>query len=298
MKKIGIWLGLSILMMILWIVGAMIGNAVFPSSLMEMETENTAASGLLFLLVSALNAGIILHLIYQSRYRGWKLVISVFLISFGIQYFMSQIETLWFNDSLGLPVMGIAAIVFGGAITLFLFTLIAIWITGKLKSAQDKSDASKPVKFNVKKIILLSIVIWPIIYFTFGYYVAWQFADIRLFYSGNTEMESLASMMKENILSGLYLFQIFRGFIWVFIGLLVLKLVKGSRVSSSILLGLLFTILSCSGLLLENPFMPEMVRLGHLLETSTSNFIWGFLMAWVLWRPVSGKASDLDAKML
>ncbi len=285
MKKILVWLGLSILMMVLWMAGAMIGNAVFPSSLTEMETDNSATAGLLFLLVSALNAGIILYLIYRSRYTGWKLITSVFLISFGIQYFMSQIETLWFNDSLGLPVMGIAAIVFGGAFTLFVFAVLAVWITRKFKSEEGSVDDQSQSKYGWKKIIILSIVIWPIIYFAFGYYVAWQFADLRLFYSGSTEIESLAYMMKENILSGLYLFQFFRGFIWVFIGILVLKLAKGSRVSTAVLLGLLFTILGCSGLLLPNPFMPETVRYAHLLETSTSSFIWGFLIVWVLWKP-------------
>ena len=34
MKKIAIWLGLSILMMILWVAGLMIGNLIFPSNLM------------------------------------------------------------------------------------------------------------------------------------------------------------------------------------------------------------------------------------------------------------------------
>lgn len=285
MKKIAIWLGLSILMMILWIAGAMIGNIVFPSSLTEMEMENTATSGLLFFMVSALNAGMILYLIYRSRYTGWKLVGHVFLITFGIQYFMSQIETIWFNDSLGLPVKGIAAIVLGGAITLFVFAVLATWITGKLKPEPDKIEDRIRTGFSVKKIILLSIVIWPLIYFAFGYFIAWQFADLRLFYSGTTKMESLASIMKENVVSGLYLFQFFRGFVWVFIGILVLKLAKGNKFSNSLLLGLLITILGCSGLLLPNPFMPETVRLAHLLETSTSSFIWGFLIVWVLWQP-------------
>ena len=157
MKKILVWLGLSILMMMLWIAGLMIGNAVFPSSLTEMETENTASSGLLFLLVSALNAGIILYLIYQSRFTGWKLIISVFFISFGIQYFMSQIETLWFNDSLGLPIMGVAAIVLGGAFTLFVFTVLAVWITRKFKSDQDTDDDQSQSKYSWKKILLLLV---------------------------------------------------------------------------------------------------------------------------------------------
>lgn len=286
LKKIAIWFGLSILMMILWVVGLMLGNMVFPSNLMEMETDNDGTAGFIFLLVSALNAGIILKLIYKARYTGWKLAGLVFLVSFGIQYFMSQIETVWFNDSLGLPGNGIAAIVLGGAFTLIAFIAIAIWITGKFKSVTDKSNDTQGSGFIVKKILLLSAVIWPLIYFAFGYFVAWQFEDVRLLYSGTTEIDSFVEVMKGNFQSGLYLFQIFRGFLWVFIGILVLRIARGTRISKGILLGLLFTILGSSGLLLPNPIMPEMVRMAHLLETSTSSFIWGFIIAWTLWQPI------------
>lgn len=285
LKKVGIWLGLSILMMILWVVGLMLGNMVFPSNLMEMETDSGGASGFLFFLVSALNAGIILILIYKARYTGWKLAGLVFLVSFGIQYFMSQIETVWFNDSLGLPGNGIAAIVFGGAFTLIAFSIITVWVTGKFKNEPNNINDSTRSRFNFKKIIVLSAIIWPLIYFAFGYFVAWQFKEVRLLYSGTTEIDSLLEIMKGNFESGLYLFQIFRGFLWVFIGLLVLKMARGNRVSKGILLGLLFTILGCSGLLLPNPVMPEMVRFAHLLETSTSSFIWGFIIVWTLCQP-------------
>ncbi|MBT8291675.1 MAG: hypothetical protein HKN52_09695 [Eudoraea sp.] len=290
LKKIAIWFGLSILMMILWVVGLMLGNMVFPSNLMEMETDNDGTAGFIFFLVSALNAGIILKLIYKARYMGWKLAGLVFLVSFGIQYFMSQIETVWFNDSLGLPGNGIAAIVLGGAFTLVAFIAIAIWITGKFKSEPDKRNNTPGLRFSVKKILLLSVVIWPLIYFAFGYFVAWQFEEVRLLYSGTTQIDSLSEIMKGNFQSGLYLFQIFRGFLWVFIGILVLKIARGTRISKSILLGLLFTILGSSGLLLPNPIMPETVRMAHLLETSTSSFIWGFIISWTLWQSVPGTA--------
>jgi len=35
-------------------------------------------------------------------------------------------------------------------------------------------------------------------------------------------------------------------------------------------------------LLLPNPYMPEPVRMAHLVETASSNFIFGVFVAWVL----------------
>jgi len=88
--------------------------------------------------------------------------------------------------------------------------------------------------------------------------------------------------MKGNFTSGLYFFQIFRGLIWIGIGYLVLVSIQGTTFHKAIILGLLFSVISSSQLLLPNPIMPDMVRIPHLIETSTSNFLWGFIVAWSL----------------
>ncbi|MGI9547358.1 MAG: hypothetical protein ACR2MM_08985 [Flavobacteriaceae bacterium] len=295
-KKILVWIGLSITMMVLWIVGLMIGNAIFPSSLMDMETGNDSTGILWLLLASALNAWIILKLIYNSEFTSWKLVGYVFLVSFGIQYFMSQIETIWFNDSLQLPINGIWAIICGGAVTLLLFAIAATGFTRKFKQSSSIGPGKLMLKPLLKKIIVLSVIIWPLIYFMFGYLVAWQFAEVRMLYSGTTEMDSFISIMKGNLVSGLYAFQILRGFLWVLIGILVIQMTNCSRVKTGILLGLLFTILGSSGLLIPNPIMPEMVRMAHLIETSTSDFLWGFIIAWYLWQPKSNAFKESVVK--
>jgi hypothetical protein len=55
---------------------------------------------------------------------------------------------------------------------------------------------------------------------------------------------------------------------------------KGAMVHKGVVLGLLFTVLGSSGLILPNPVMPDMVRMAHLIETAPSSFIWGFIIAW------------------
>jgi len=35
-------------------------------------------------------------------------------------------------------------------------------------------------------------------------------------------------------------------------------------------------------LLLPNPYMPEPVRMAHLVETASSNLIFGFFIGWLL----------------
>lgn len=281
-----VWLGLSVLMMVFWFLGLIIGDRLFPSNLMEMAPDSGNYSELLFFLVCGLNTWIIMYFIYNSRHKGWTLAGILFLVTFGIQYFMSQIETLWFNDSLKLQINSIWAIVIGGAVMALLFSFTATWLTGKFRSSNE--SRIKQVKIQlypmVKRILLLSVVVWPLVYFLAGYLIAWQFAETRLFYSGTTEMDSFYSIMEANIASGLYFFQIFRGALWILIALLVMYTTRGSWIHKGLILGMLFAILGSSGLLLPNPVMPYMVRMSHLVETAPSSFIWGMVLAWFLWK--------------
>jgi len=291
MKKVLIWLGLSVLMTIFWIVGLIIGNAIFPSSITEMSADSDSSGGLILLLICALNTLVILYFIYNSQCKGWKMVGTIFLITFGLQYFMSQIETLWFNESINFPIKGIMAVVSGGFIMNLLFSVTATWFTGNFSSLKESS--SEKVKFDlmpmVKYFLLLSIIVWPVIYFLAGYLIAWQFADVRLLYSGTVEMDSFLSMMKVNVASGLYFFQILRGVLWILIALPALAIIRGSLVRKGVIIGLLFAVLSSSQLLIPNPFMSDMVRMGHLIETAPSNFLWGFIIAWFFGKLISSK---------
>ena len=88
--------------------------------------------------------------------------------------------------------------------------------------------------------------------------------------------------MASNFEEGLYRFQILRGFLWVGIGATIIHATDGSVHKKSLIVALLLAVLSSSQLLISNPIMPEGVRMAHLLETGTSNFVWGIIMTHVL----------------
>jgi hypothetical protein len=283
LKQMVIWIALSLGMCILWIVGMMIGNAIFPSSLMDAAGESQSGMQWL-LLICLLNTGVIMIFIFNSQVNGWRLVKLLFLITFGIQFFMSQIETVWFNDALKMPVNSILAVVTGGALMGMAFAIAAVWAMGKFnETSGPQVVVNKPeAKSLITRILLLAVFIWPMVYFLAGYFIAWQFDDIRQYYTGTTAMDGFFVMMQENFRSGLFLFQVIRGFLWVVIALIVLYPLNGSMPRRAIILGLLLSLLGGSQLILPNPIMPEMVRTGHLLEITISNFVWGLLLAWFL----------------
>jgi len=172
-----------------------------------------------------------------------------------------------------------------------LFSVTATWFTGNFRLIKESTVEKTKVELisMVKYFLLLSIIVWPVIYFLAGYFIAWQFADVRLFYSGTAEMDSFLSMMKVNVTSGLYFFQILRGVLWILIALPAIAVIRGSLIRKGIIIGLLFAVLSGSQLLIPNPFMSDMVRMGHLIETAPSNFLWGFIIAWCFGKLISNK---------
>ena len=247
-----------------------------------MNQESDSASLIPFLIVAIINCTIILVYIYNSRITGWRLVLTLFVLLFGLQYFMAQIESVWFNNALKMEDNAIYAILAGGFIASLAFSILAAAITGRLKGETKGFDQFPVTLPNISTVLLLAFIVWPVIYFLAGYYIAWQFEAVRLFYTNSPGIDSLAVMMERNIADKLYFFQMIRGLLWILIAGTALFSLKGSTLRKAIIVGLLLSILSSSQLLISNPIMPESVRMAHLLETSTSNFIWGLVISYGL----------------
>ncbi|OLD49726.1 MAG: hypothetical protein AUI63_02160 [Gemmatimonadetes bacterium 13_1_40CM_2_60_3] len=59
-------------------------------------------------------------------------------------------------------------------------------------------------------------------------------------------------------------------------------MLKGQRTETVLAIGLLFSVVMNAQLLLPNPYMPEPVRMAHLVETASSNLIFGVFVGWLL----------------
>ena len=78
----------------------------------------------------------------------------------------------------------------------------------------------------------------------------------------------------------LFLLQIARGLLWAVIAVPVIRMMKGEWWEAGLAVALLFAMTSAL-LLIPNPLMQPAVRMAHLLETSTSNFLFGWLVVLV-----------------
>jgi len=216
--------------------------------------------------------------IIRSRWSGWPLVLTMAVVLFGIMTFLSQIETVIFLKYLVdiVPAKVIPRLFLQGAIVAVLFSPLAVLVHGKMKQREFylmdfNTRLNMPVVQWVWKMALLA-VIYVLIYIGFGMFVFVPLAGdaFQQFYTG---LE-----MPPWILP----FQGLRALIWVALALPVIRMMKGSLWETGLAVSLLYAILMGGLLLLPNPYMPEEISRAHFVEVSLSNFLYGWIVVWVL----------------
>jgi ABC-type transport system involved in cytochrome c biogenesis ATPase subunit len=177
-------------------------------------------------------------------------------------------------------------LVSAGAVRASIFTPLAVWFLGRIKNSGQPGKKKSAMSFSawVWRFVGLT-ALYPIIYFLFGYYVAWQWDETRLFYSGTTAILPFISHFRGLFTSDPYFipFQLMRGALWTAFAMLVVNMMKAKRWESALAVALIFAGLLSSGIgLFPNPYMPSIVRQSHFYEIMSSMLLFGGIAGWVL----------------
>jgi len=131
----------------------------------------------------------------------------------------------------------------------------------------------------------------------FGYVVAWQFEELRIFYSGSAEKLNFWAQMFNNVKTDPFIFpfQIIRGILF---GAFVLPLMHVFKTKKAFItaISLIYVYLGIV-LISPNVLFPDAVRIAHFLECTTSMLLFGKIVANILWvntAPSLGEASLLS----
>ena len=272
------------LTIVLFICFVIAGGVVGQQDSASQAPEQTSTALIALLTVCFLNTVVLAHIILRSRWVGWRLIATTFFVFYGVMTFMSQIESAVFVTRL--PSGMLPRLFLMGALIAAPFSVLAVLILGKRKADTATTELNArlvmPTKEWAWKLEVIAIA-YLILYFTFGYFIAWQNPAVREYYGGSDEGSFFANM--STVLANTFWlipFQILRAMLWVAIALPVIRMMKGQWQETALTLGLLFAVLMNAQLLLPNPYMPEAVRMTHLIETASSNFIFGFLIGWLL----------------
>ena len=250
---------------------------------MDIQTSKMLMA---LLAVCFLDTLVLAFIILRSRWSGWRLIATVFYVFYGVMTFIAQIESLVFHI---LPPGVLPRLFLMGVLVTAPFSLLAVLILGKGKaepttSNEPNSRLIMPVKEWAWKLAVIAIA-YMILYSTFGYFIAWKNPAVQAYYGGIDEGNFLAHM-KAVFTTAPWLepFQALRGMLWALLALPVIRMMKGRWQETAIAVGLLFAVLMNSQLLLPTPLMPEAVRMTHLVETASYNFIFGYLIVWLFHR--------------
>jgi len=194
---------------------------------------------------------------------------------------MTQIETLFFGSSFdALSRLDVMFIMLAGLPSLLVTAPLAVRFF-RNKHAKALIRFKIDVKKTIVKIVIISMI-YLCVYMLFGYYVAWQFEELRLFYSGSAEKLGFLAQMAHNWEENpiIFPFQIIRGALFGLAAIPLLLIIPQDKKSFIISICLVY-LGTAIGLIIPNVLFPDAVRIAHLIEMSTSMLLFGVVVGTV-----------------
>jgi hypothetical protein len=275
--------GLTLLMSVLFATGTALTGVAAGAS------PRDAGGRVLALLTTCLVDTLLLSVfIIRSRLTGLRLVLATAVVYYGVKTFMTQVEVAYFMTNVTRDLLPrLFAMTLPTAV---IFPPVATLLFGKLRGrALPQPDAGPEASLGewAWKAALIGAVVYPVLFFGFGYFVAWRNPDVRAFYGG-TDNASVIVYYAGTFARDpfLYPFEVLRGLLWFALALPVVRTLKGRPWQIALLLALLFALTENGQLLMPNSLMPASVRFSHFIETASENFILGWAIVGLsFWRP-------------
>ena len=281
MIHIGKFIGLTILFFFCFILPTFLipVSPVLAAAAAEREANTTLMMLLLFSLMSAVA---ISYPIRHSVVGGFRLAASVIVTVFGFMTFMGQIETYYFRSAFpALSTADVLDIVYRGFLTALFFVPPAIIVWNKMKRGSN-IRVTIPWASWLWRAPLLALA-YICLYYGFGYYVAWQVPETRMFYTGSAELVGVVEHTRRVVTDTPLFFpmQFVRGLLWIVFALPLILILGGNRTRATVSLGLLGALFGLQ-ILLPNPLFPDAVRYAHTLETVPSTALYGALIGFCI----------------
>ena len=262
---------------------AVVSGALLANVSPQPAPEEAGKALLALLVISLINTAVWNYVILRAAWTRWKLILAIFFVFFGVSTLMPQIETAFFITSL--PQGMLPRLFIAGAIMAAVFSPLSVLILGKATARANGMSGYAWPRISAGAWILklsLIVVVYMVIYFTFGYFIAWKSAAVRAYYGGSDPgsfFGQIAGVLRDQ--PSLFLLQVGRALLWAAIAVPIMRMMRGKWWEAGLAVALVFAVAS-SQLLLPNPLMPYEVRMAHLVETATSNFLFGWLVVLIL----------------
>jgi hypothetical protein len=291
------WIALTAVLFVAFSLAAVISGVAKPQPAPAGGVaEGTAADSgpaagvLSLLLMCVMVSGAFSWAIVRSSAWGLRLLLALFMAYFGLGTFLPQVESALFLPR-HLPPGFVTRLFVMGAITALLFAPAAVLIWGRHRPPTPGSPDAPAPPLRVGSVLArtaLLAVVYVAVYLLAGYFIAYRNPEVLAYYN-DTDPGSFAAQVSKIWAGSPWFFglQFVRGVLWVVFVLPLIAWLRGGRWEAALLTACLYTFWVVM-LLAPNPYMPESVRMTHLVETSCSNFFFGALVGVVLGRRAAG----------
>src|SRR5712691_84013 len=231
-------------------------------------------------LFCVLAAAVLSWMIARSTLFGWRLAGAVFLAHFGLGTFMLQIESVVFLAR-HVPPGFVNRLFAMGALTALVAAPGAVWIHGRFRSSPVAGGTpigipAAPGRWALRLARLAAAYV--ALYFLAGYFIAYRNPDVLAYYDDTDAGSFLAALHRVwTATPWLFALQALRGVLWVACVVPFIVSFGGRPWELPLLVGCAFSVWLVM-LLAPNPYMPESVRMSHLVETASSNFVFGCIV--------------------
>ena len=275
-------LGNIFLLNLIFVVVFIVINMVLPfEGVVPAAPEGTETAAMIGLnLVAIVNVLMILTIVMRSHLHGWRLVTTTVFAMIGVTTVMSQIEVAYLGPAMGIPSSMLPALVIPNVVLYIIFVPVAVLILRRWKagdSAVDTLAVQMSGREWLAKLAAIAVV-YLVLYFGFGYVIAWSNPALREMYGSGAN----------RIVFNPYTFiplQIVRSALWVMFVLPVMRSARGKAWNVAILIACLVAFPMNIGHAVPNGIMPDpSVRFTHFIETTTSNFLFGLFITWLMVR--------------
>lgn len=234
------------------------------------DSFNFSGLSLLNFISNGLIAFILGVIIVYNRFEGLKISIIVFLCFLLSGQFNILVEALIFDVSKTNETI-IQMVI--GFLTIITFSPIYVFMYGKnLDKKENYNNQNDWTYLNWSFRILSGNFLYVFIYLLAGFVLAISYPKLIEFYQG--KVPDFKTMILTQVL--------LRGFIFVFISILLVKSLNLKKKNKAIVIGLFFSIVGgIAPLIPDNELMPLFVRLGHMIEAGLSNFVFGFISVYL-----------------
>jgi hypothetical protein len=254
-----------------------------------MTAEEMSLVPITLLVMSLIDTLLLTWLILRSRLSGLHLIIVIAFILYGVKTFSSMIEAWYFMTNLTpdmIPNLFLMTVPLA-----LIFPPVAVLVMGKAKKQNELDEEPNtrlvmPTGQLVWKVTFLSIVVYSVLFWGAGYYIAFRNPELLEFYGATDPGSFFAQLGIVWSTDGptVFVFEFLRGVLWVALAAPIIRWTKGSVWEAGFLVALTFALLQNDVHLIPNPLMPPSVRASHFIETTLSNFIWGWAIVWLLHR--------------